>query len=316
MLYCLKLGLIMNSKKLNPSAITALKQALANIYWYKRDLRTFLNGTLNDKTYLSGINWENYKQQIADDLVNILINDSSKGLDELLRIFEAVSSMRDFSHFTFVDDGENKRKRAILSVEALRKYTKGFLVIKDEKERIKISREEYIADLNAKSEFKDRLSQLNFKFKELLKSDDKQARGFQLEEIMNELFNLFDLDPKASFRTVGEQIDGAFTFENCEFIFEAKWKDGFANAQELDALMGKVQRRLDNTLGLFLSINGFSDSGITAHASSGRKLILLMDGEDLMAVLDGRIDFKLLLKRKKREAAQKGNIYLKYRDMI
>ena len=41
-----------------------------------------------------------------------------------------------------------------------------------------------------------------------------------------------------------------------------------------------------------------------------------MDGEDLIAVLDERITISDLLSRKRREAAQTGNIYLKYRDMI
>lgn len=40
-----------------------------------------------------------------------------------------------------------------------------------------------------------------------------------------------------------------------------------------------------------------------------------MDSEDLMAVFDERISLYDLLKRKRREAAQTGNIYLKFRDM-
>jgi hypothetical protein len=72
---------------------------------------------------------------------------------------------------------------------------------------------------------------------------------------------------------------------------------------------------LDNTLGLFLSVNGFSPDGITAH-SLGRKVVLLMDGSDVMAVLDGRIEFPELLKRKRRHAAQTGEIYIRYQDMF
>jgi hypothetical protein len=33
----------------------------------------------------------------------------------------------------------------------------------------------------------------------------------------------FDIEAKGSFRLEGEQIDGAFTFENAEYILEAKW---------------------------------------------------------------------------------------------
>lgn len=41
-----------------------------------------------------------------------------------------------------------------------------------------------------------------------------------------------------------------------------------------------------------------------------------MDSEDLMAVFEERITLHDMLKRKRREAAQTGNVYLKFRDMI
>ena len=66
---------------------------------------------------------------------------------------------------------------------------------------------------------------------------------------------------------------------------------------------------LENTLGLFLSINGYSEDAIKAH-SAGRKMMILMDGSDLMAVLEERIDLLHLLLRKRRHAAQTGDIYL------
>jgi hypothetical protein len=130
-----------------------------------------------------------------------------------------------------------------------------------------------------------------------------------LEKILRSLFELFDLDPKASFRIIGEQIDGAFTFESTDYLLEAKWQQAPVGSADLDVLAGKLSRKLENTLGLFLSVNGFSPDGVAAH-SSRRRLLILMDGSDLMAVLEGRIDLIQLLLRKRREAAQTGNIYL------
>jgi hypothetical protein len=45
-------------------------------------------------------------------------------------------------------------------------------------------------------------------------------------------------------------------------------------------------------------------------------MMLLMDGSDLMAVLEGRIDLIQLLLRKRREASQTGNIYLRIHEML
>ena len=44
--------------------------------------------------------------------------------------------------------------------------------------------------------------------------------------------------------------------------------------------------------------------------------MLLMDGSDLMAVLEGRIDLVQLLLRKRREASQSGNIYLRIDEVL
>lgn len=149
----------------------------------------------------------------------------------------------------------------------------------------------------------------------LVVSTNAQARGFELEKIMLDLFELFDLDPKASFRNVGEQIDGAFACEGTDYLFEARWQTEHVNAAALDGFSSKVKRKLENTLGLFLSVNGYSQDGIAAHSAAGA-VVILMDGADLMAVLEERIDFVSLLLRKKRHAAQTGNIYLPVHQIL
>lgn len=149
----------------------------------------------------------------------------------------------------------------------------------------------------------------------LVSSDNAQSRGFELERVMYELFELFDLDPKASFKNLGEQIDGAFSLDGTEYLFEAKWQKEPVNKADLAVFSDKVRTKLENTLGIFLSINGFSGDGVSAHQAGGAS-ILLVDGGDLMAVLEERIDFVSLLLRKKRHAAQTGQIYLSYYQMV
>jgi len=85
--------------------------------------------------------------------------------------------------------------------------------------------------------------------------------------------------------------------------------------QELDGFSAKVGRKLENTLGLFLSMNGFSPDAIAAH-SRGTPNTVLMDGADLLAVLEQRIDFVSLLIRKKRHAAQTGRIFLPIHEVL
>lgn len=115
-------------------------------------------------------------------------------------------------------------------------------------------------------------------FHRRLADGDRQARGYGLERLLRDLFALWDLDPRAAFRTAGEQVDGAFSFEGVDYLLEARWREAPADLADLDAFEGKVTRKLDNTLGLFISINGYSEAARTR--SGARPQIILMDGED------------------------------------
>jgi len=67
-------------------------------------------------------------------------------------------------------------------------------------------------------------------------------------------------------------------------------------------------------MGLFISFTGFSNESLEVQAP-GIKSMILMDGNDLMAVLDERIDLPELMYRKRRHASETGNIYLKVSEI-
>ena len=302
-------------KKLASGAIIALKEALTSLYWYKSDLRSFLTSCLRDARILSTLDWSDYKRNIVANLVDRLDRNQDIFQPDLLRLMSEVACVRDFSHLQRLEDGEIKSDRAKSAVSALCKWVDRHEATLLEQERIEERRQKAHETLMTKTAVQKTLEELREEYYKLLASDQPQRRGFRLEGIIRELFEIFDLDPKASFRITGEQVDGAFTLEGTDFLFEAKWQQDLVGAAELDSLAGKLRRKLENTLGLFLSINGFSDDGINAHAS-GRRLILLMDGSDLMAVLEGRIDLFQLLLRKRRHASRTGNIYLRIHEIL
>jgi hypothetical protein len=302
-------------KKIASAAIVALKDALTNLYWYKNDLRSFLTGTLANSSLLGGINWDNYKRNIASTLVDCMAKRESQYQRELVHLMDEVARVDDFSHLERLEGGKEKAEKARASVQALRKLLGAHNSLLSEQKKIEERRRRAHEELMQKTAVRDGLEKLSLEYKSLISDSDHQRRGYKLEKILQNLFELFDLDPRASFRIAGEQIDGAFTFEGTDYLFEGKWQDKFITAADLDVLAGKLSRKLDNTLGLFLSVSGFSDDGIKAH-SSGRRLMILVDGSDLMAVLEGRIDLIQLLLRKRREASQTGNIYLRINEIL
>jgi len=285
------------------------------VYWYKSDLRGFLNLCLSNPAILNNVNWENYKRQIVSDVVDSLVANPTNHLGDLTKICYELCKLSDFSHLKSLDDGPAKVEKARSAVNQLRQLIEPHQEVKREQDEIKKRQEVAAQKLRNNAAVRQKLESIKNKYMGLISSSDPQGRGFDLERLMYELFELFDLDPKASFKNLGEQLDGAFSLDGTEFLFEAKWHKELVNKASLAAFSDKVRTKLENTLGVFLSINGFSPDGVAAHQAGGAS-ILLMDGSDLMAVLEERIDFVSLLLRKKRHAAQTGNIYYPYYQMV
>ena len=302
-------------KKVASGAILALKEALTYLYWYKSDLRSFLTSCLRDPRIIATLDWSDYKRNIVANLIDRMDKNQELFQPDLLNLMSEVACAKDFSHLERLEDGALKATRAKECVSVLREWVSEHESSLLDQERIEDRRRKAHEKMMSKSAVHQKLDELRNEYYSLLASDNPQKRGFSLERIIRDLFELFDLDPKASFRITGEQIDGAFTQDGIDFLFEAKWQQELIGASGLDSLAGKLGRKLENTLGLFLSINGFSEDGVKAHAS-GRRLMILMDGSDLMAVLEGRIDLYQLLSRKRRHASRTGNIYLKIHEIL
>ncbi|ALZ10888.1 MULTISPECIES: hypothetical protein [Pseudomonas] len=303
------------AKQLSPAGVMALKEALCSVYWYKSELRGFLQLCLSNPGILNNFNWENYKRQIASDVVDFLYANPASHLGDLTKVCYELCKITDFSHLKPLDDGPQKVEKARNAVNQLKQLVEPHKDIKKEQDEIKRRQELAAKKLRENAAVRQKLEAIKARYMALVSSDNAQSRGFELERVMYELFELFDLDPKASFKNLGEQIDGAFSLDGTEYLFEAKWQKEPVNKADLAVFSDKVRTKLENTLGIFLSINGFSGDGVSAHQAGGAS-ILLVDGGDLMAVLEERIDFVSLLLRKKRHAAQTGQIYLSYYQMV
>ena len=134
-------------------------------------------------------------------------------------------------------------------------------------------------------------------FDELAASTDEQRRGYLLQELLNRVFDLHEIPVVGSFtrNEGGEQIDGAFKLEGWHYIVECRWRKKLSDIRELDGLSGQVTRSGKQTMGLFLSINGWSDNVCPLLKQNPSKAILLMDGYDLRTALAGQVDLRELL---------------------
>jgi restriction endonuclease Mrr len=296
-------------KKFSPAAITALKDALICIYWTKQDLKNFVSYTIKNTSIVHTINWEtNKKYESVNELINRMVERKDIYENDLLELILEVANMEDFSHLKKWDDADLKIKKAKETVVNLRQFASGFFRIENEKKEVEVRKRKLEESISSVKNRDEQITNLKAKFMVLATETNAQKRGRDLEVFLNELFTLFDLEPKRSFALKDEQIDGAFTFENSDYLLEAKWQNKPIETGDLKKFAGTLISKLKNTLGLFISIDGFSQGAkeLSGQIAAG---IILMDGADLNSVLDGRIDLHQLLFRKRRHAAETGEIY-------
>jgi hypothetical protein len=137
-------------------------------------------------------------------------------------------------------------------------------------------------------------------FDHLSTHGEPQERGFLLQDVLNRLFVAHGIAVARSFQrnAGGEQIDAAFELESWHYIVECRWREKLAGIRELDGLYGQISRSGKQTMGLFLSINGWSENVVPLLRQNPDKRLILMEGLDLRMVLAQSIDLRRLLKAK------------------
>lgn len=133
-----------------------------------------------------------------------------------------------------------------------------------------------------------------------------QDRGRAFERVIRNLLELEELAPKLNLRPTGEQIDGSFLLNDRTFLLEAKWRKDPIPASDLYAFRGKVDGKLVGTVGIFVSMSGYSEDAIDALKFGKEINLILFTGADLRLVADGRVTFKKAMQEKLRYAAEEG----------
>ncbi len=285
----------------------ALKEALSVIFWKKDDLRDFLKLTLVRKTLITTINWDGLKRESVKELIERMTSRLDLFEEDLMTLLIAVTDMTDFPQLVYWDEDGSKRKKAEQAVENLRKHTIGYIQLTKEQDAANKRRQEAEKRIAKNKSLDDELKELKNLFNKLATNNNFQQRGFQFEKFLNDLFLLYELDPKGSFKNQGEQIDGAFTYDGTDYLLEAKWKQQ-VNRTDLASFTFKVEGKLKIAMGLLITVDGLTPEAISPEFKS----IIIMDGSDLIALLDGRVSLPDLLYKKRRKANETGNIFVTY----
>lgn len=298
------------AKRISTAAYQSLREALPVIVWYKRSFDRYMRTALRSSSaVLAGVDFNAPKREVADEIVDRLMQDEDIYQDATLRLMMEVANTSSFPELQDHEDGARLVAKAEAAVAQLREHTAAHESLIVERERLDAERSAYSQHAEIQRRFSDEIAELQREFFRLhgLPDDQAQQRGRELEPFLHRLFDLFDLDPRLAYSLEHEQIDGAFTFDTDDYIIEAKWRKDRVTRAEADTFDKKVERKGKNALGLIVSVNGFTSDSVEQY-SQGTKF-MTMDGPDLMAVLSGQIRLEDVLRRKKRHANETGECY-------
>ncbi|GAI90321.1 unnamed protein product, partial [marine sediment metagenome] len=150
----------------------------------------------------------------------------------------------------------------------------------------------------------------------ILQGMPPQKRGFAFERFLNDLFQVFSLNPRSSFRLHGEQIDGSFEINSEIYLMEAKWHEAPIGNAFLLVFREKVESKSTWSRGLFISYSGFTHEGTEAFSRGRATNIIGINGQDLFLILEGRISLVDAILRKARNAAETGRFYVPIHELL
>lgn len=110
-----------------------------------------------------------------------------------------------------------------------------------------------------------------------------KKRGFAFEAFLNKVLKNEKILIKESFRTDDgeQQIDGCLEIKGKIFLLEIKWeRHETIAASKVFSFIGKVNSKIEGTLGIFISYNRLSDNTINSIRNGIRQNIIVIHGED------------------------------------
>jgi hypothetical protein len=159
------------------------------------------------------------------------------------------------------------------------------------------------------------LGQLKEEFFHLAIESDRNKAGLALEQLLNRLFELYQLHPRQPFRIVGEQIDGSFELEGQIYLLEAKWEKHPLPEADLLIFRGKIEGKSTFTRGVFIALNDVSLPARDAITRGKAPSFFVMNGHDLTMILSEAMSLTNFLRKRVRLLAEEGCVCVPFSEL-
>lgn len=173
---------------------------------------------------------------------------------------------------------------------------------KEAQEQSRKEREKIQRALTDKTKLQQKLDELHPKV-------GTQEGGYEFEKWFYELLDFCEITNRKPYKSDGRQIDGSLTLDGTTYLVELKFTKEQSAATDIDSLKAKVNKMADNTMGIMISISGYSSVAIS-DASGSRTTLIILDASHLYLFLSGSLKFPDVISRVRRHVSQTGEAYL------
>lgn len=296
------------ANKITPRLIELTYEAVLKSYWRKKALCQFLRASSVSESFISSWMEGETKRDILDRLFQKL-QSSDRGKVAIFQMALSLSEQTTFPDLRNWEDSEQKIQNASKAVQELKSYLKNQAIeIKSEQEkidaqkRVREEKEKIQRALTDKAKLQQKLDEMHLKV-------GTQNGGYEFEVWFYELLDFCDIKNRKPYKTDGRQIDGSLTIEGTTYLVELKFTEKQSDATDIDSLKAKVNKMADNTMGIMISISGYSSVAIN-DASGSKSPLIILDASHLYLFLSGSISFLDIISRVRRHASQTGQAYL------
>jgi vacuolar-type H+-ATPase subunit I/STV1 len=294
--------------KITPRLVELTYEAALKSYWRKNALRKFLRASHVSESFLSTWSEPETKREFLDRMFSKL-QESDKGKSVIFSMARNLSEQTTFPDLRDWEDSAQKIQVASKAIQELKSYLrKQEEEIKDERQRaeaIQRAKEERENIQRAQTDRAKLQQEIDFMHSKI----GTQEGGYEFEKWFYRLLDFCEITNRKPYKSNGRQIDGALTLEGTTYLVELKFTKEQSGATDIDSLKAKVDKMADNTMGIMVSMPGYSSTAIS-EASGSKTTTLLLDANHLYLFLSGAMGFTDVVSRIRRHASQTGEAYL------
>jgi hypothetical protein len=295
--------------RITSQLIALTYEAALKSFWRRNALKKFLMSCNISEKYLNTWTSDVETKRVFLDRLFLELQKNDKGKTALLNMAFALIEQKIFPDLKNWEDSDDKIKEATIAVTDLKEYldNQAEKIITEEKKE-EICKKAFEESIKIQREITDK-QKLRENLDLLATELGTQEAGYKFQYWFYSLLDFCEIEYKKPYIQDGRQIDGSLTLDGTTYLVELKFTSSQSDATDIDSIKAKIDNMADNTMGIMISMSGYSNIALT-QASGRKTTILLMDSAHLYYFLTGSMEFKDIILRIRRHASQTGESYL------